>query len=93
MLMLLEGHTGLSPEPLSAMPLGLLLSNTSASQRDNMKEKYYRYFQGGKRSLSIFAIVLWVKQDSLKASSFPLHQVSLLAASTHASAPGAIRAP
>lgn len=39
MLILLEGHMGLSPEPLSAMPLDLLLSNTSTSQTDNMQER------------------------------------------------------
>lgn len=51
-----------SPEPLSAMPLGLLLSSTSTTRTDNMQKRRSTtgVFRGEKRSLSV---LLWVKPD------------------------------
>lgn len=54
-----------SPEPLSAVPLGLFLSKTSSTQPDNMQKRgrITGIFRGKKRGLSVLSVLLWVKQD------------------------------
>lgn len=45
-----------SPEPLSAMPLGLLLSSTSTTQTDNMqKRRSIIGVSGGKKEVFLYS--------------------------------------